>query len=176
MEASEHALIPPRAQTIKRMETELAAANWNLGYLASEELPRIALAWLSTGLDSPSLRILAGESQPIMSEVGPMFERALQELNIPTPSPAEATMQIARHIAHEIVTGFRTPYAGAKEIWRLSSSCGTVDTLLAFVGQASDYEDFNDYQHLKYYGEEHCKKVVKEIEAEIIEEAHKLIH
>ena len=52
------------------MKTEIAAARWSLGYLRSEEIPQIALVWLESGLDSPTMRVLAGEMNPIMSESG----------------------------------------------------------------------------------------------------------
>jgi hypothetical protein len=157
------------------METEIAAAHWSLGYLRSEQLPQIALTWLQAGFDSPAMRILAGESKPIMSEVGPLFERVLADLSIQVPSQPVAAMRLARNIAQAILSGCKPPYAGAKEIWSLSLDCEEANLPSVFGGLASEYEDFENYQHLKYYGEEHCKRVLKETESQIVEEARKLL-
>ena len=110
-----------------------------------------------------------------MSEVGPMFEQMLEELNISVPSQPQAAARLARHIAQEISDGIKSPYAGAREIWSLSLDCKTANIPQIFIGLASEYEDFGDHQHLKYYGDEHCQRVLKEIEARIIEEARKLL-
>jgi hypothetical protein len=156
------------------METEIVAARWSLGYLGSEQLPQIALAWLEAGMDSPTMRVLAGEPEPVMSEVGPIFEQMLAELNIQVPSQSVAAVRLARRAAQEISNGTKSPYVGAREIWMLSLDCQEANIPIIFTGLASEYEDFADYQHRKYYGEEHCNRVLKEIETQIIEEADKL--
>jgi hypothetical protein len=157
------------------MDTKLAAARWSLGYLSSEDLPQIALVWLQAGLDSPTTRILAADSQPIMSEVGPMFERVLAEHGIQVPTPALATIQLAQHVAHEIIVGIKAPHVGASEIAVLSRDNQEANLPLTFAGLASEYEDFDDVQHLKYYGEAKCRKVRQEIETQSVEEARKLL-
>ncbi len=72
------------------MNPKQTVALWALNRIYSEQLPQIALQWLELGLDSPTLRILAGERNPIMSEVGPMFEAVLEELEFVVPTPREA--------------------------------------------------------------------------------------
>jgi len=47
----------------------VSVAQWQLGLLRSEELPGLAAAALETGVDSPSLRIVAGLSAPTGSEL-----------------------------------------------------------------------------------------------------------
>jgi hypothetical protein len=45
-------------------------------------------------------------------------------------------------IANEVLQEKRTPYDGAKELWRLSSAMWELpDALLPFVGLASEWED-----------------------------------
>jgi hypothetical protein len=157
------------------METKLAAALWSLNDLGSEQLPGIACGWLENGISSPTLKILAGESQPIMSEVEPMFERVLQELNIDIPTQREATILLSKIIAQEIVDGKKSPYTGAREIWMLSTDCEAANVPLIFAGLASEHEDFHDFQNEKYYGKEHCQQVIRDIEHRIIDEARKLL-
>jgi hypothetical protein len=156
------------------METKLAAVLWSLNDLGSEQLPQIASAWLEKGLSSPSMLILAGESQTIMSEVGPIFERMLMELDIEIPSHTDAAILLSKNIAQEIVDGRKSPYTGAREIWMLSIDYPTIIPT-EFTGLASEHEDFRDDYHQKYYGEEHCKQVVREIEERIINEANKFL-
>jgi hypothetical protein len=69
---------------------ENAIALYVLELLPSSLLPKLAENWLIQELDSPSLRILAGENNPIMSDVGPLFEKSLLELGIPKPEKSEA--------------------------------------------------------------------------------------
>jgi hypothetical protein len=157
------------------MDTKLAAARWSLGYLSSKDLPQIALAWLEAGIDSPTTRALAGDSQPIMSEVGPLFEHVFAEHNIPIPAPAVAALQLSQHIAHEVVVGIKAPHVGASEIAVISRDNQEANLPLAFAGLASEYEDFDDAQHAKYYGAARCEEVRQEIEAQIVEEARKLL-
>src|SRR5438874_1467210 len=102
------------------MNIQLVAARWSLGYVASEEIPEIAVAALDMGLDSPATRMLAGEDKAIMSEVGPLFERMLAELNVGIPSQVTAVRQIACSYAGEILSGDMKPFAGARKILLLS--------------------------------------------------------
>jgi len=155
------------------MKTKMAAALWSLNYLGSEQLPEIAAAWLEQGLSSPTMNILAGESQPMMSEVGPMFERILHELNIDIPTPREAIILLSKIIAQEIVDCKKSPYTGAREIWMLSIDCEEANLPLIFVGLASEYEDFHDAYHQIFYRKKKSQKVIKDIERQIIEEARK---
>jgi hypothetical protein len=157
------------------METKMAAALWSLNNLGSGQLPEIASVWLENGFSSPTLIILASESQPIMSEVGPMFERVLQELNIDIPTQREATILLSKIIAQEIVDGKKSPYTGAREIWTLSTDCAAANLPLIFAGLTSEHEDFHDFQNERYYGKEHCQQVIRDIERRIVDEARKML-
>lgn len=163
------------------MDLEIAAAYWSLGMLTSNKLPEIATAALLEGLDSPSLRILAGEYDPIMAEVGPLFERALRELGVLVPEPFEAGMRVAGYIGQRIISGEVSPYEGAREIWRMYNHVEAVDEhgifkpLLKFIGAASEYEDFLSPGNEKFYGKERCEEIRQKIEADIVGYAKELI-
>src|SRR5256885_8489053 len=92
-------------------------AYWRTELLRSDELPNIASSWMANGLDSPSLRELAGVLHPEMSDVEPLFKKAIMELNIELPTKDEALITIARHYASQIVNQTITPYEGATKIW-----------------------------------------------------------
>ena len=158
------------------MDTKLLAAYWSLGQLKSEALPRIAQEALEAGLDVPSLRILAGEKNPTMSDAAPLFEHALFELGVPIPPQREAAIQIARCHAEAIVSGILSPIEGARRIiGEAYRYCDELTELLGFVGLEDQHEEFSDEFHRQYYGEEYCKNVLTESEQAIIQEARSLI-
>lgn len=125
------------------MDSALTLVLWSLGRLRSEELPIVAGEWLSKGLDSASLRLLAGETSPIMSDAGPLFEKCLAELGFVAPNKNEALLALAKHCAQEIVDGNVTPYEGAGRICReVASQMDHPSPLfLSFVGAASELDD-----------------------------------
>jgi hypothetical protein len=80
---------------------------------------------LVEGIDSPSLRILAGLSTADSDDVrqaAMYLERALGELGMRYPSTEELEREYARRIAHEIVSHKRSPYDGAYRLNDLSLS------------------------------------------------------
>ena len=160
------------------MSPKHTVALWALGRIYSEQLPQIALRWLELGLDSLDLRILAGETNPIMSDVGPMFETVLEELEFAVPTFVEAIARLSSETAQKIVDGSVSPFEGACEI---ESFCVDYDsefeTNFAFIffNLTDQYREFNDHQRRAYYGEEHCRRVRHELDAKIIAEARKLM-
>ena len=128
----------------KRMQ--LAVAKWVLGLLSSEELPEIATCALETGHDTPALRQLAGELRPVMSDVRPIFNKALIELGTALPSKPEAGLIVAREYATEILEGTISPFEGARRIWReIQLDMPDLKPQLdPFVYWASEWEDADD--------------------------------
>jgi hypothetical protein len=124
-------------------EREMTLVHWALGRLSSDELPCIATEWLVAGLDSPALRELAGIVLPEVSEVGPLFDKALIELGMVLPIKQEALMDLARYHCQRIVAKVVSPYEGARAMWREVSyhvDCPNPMFPL-FVGAASELED-----------------------------------
>lgn len=62
------------------MKLEDAEALWASAGLTREELPEVAVDALIAGLDSPSLRVLAGLTAAGMGRAPDLLDRALQEL------------------------------------------------------------------------------------------------
>jgi len=78
-----------------------------------------------------------------MSEVLPVFERAMRELQLVPLDKQQALRVLARHYAHAIVSGEVEPYQGARMIWdELSEDYEPFDELSTFVGAASEIEDY----------------------------------
>jgi hypothetical protein len=118
------------------------AAESVLGLLGAEDLPQAAVTALEAGLDSPALVALASMSADAYeSEIRALFERALMELDMCSPSPGDAVMYLARETARDIVAGTVAPYAGAKKIWELARRAPTGHELDPFIYAASEWED-----------------------------------
>ena len=98
---------------------------------------------LLEGIDSPSIRMLAGMTGADSEEVRAVFSAALRELGIESPTPREAAMLVATEIALRITKGIVSPYDGAKEIWRISVGMHPeqLPELDAFIYAASEWED-----------------------------------
>jgi len=121
---------------------------------------------MADGLDSPSLRILAGIGKTDPSETRTLFEKALRELNIEIPTLEYAAELIVVDYCEKIISGRLTPLNGTQKMVNNVSYKNInidIDELLIFVGLLSEYDDFGDDYHIEYYGEEHCKGIQFEI-------------
>jgi hypothetical protein len=122
---------------------DVARARLALGTLQSGALPDVAAELLEAGQDTPSLRVLAGSVQPVMSDVGPVFEHALRELGLAPLDKQQALRVLMRRHAHAILSGEVEPYEGARLIWDdISHEYEPFDEISAFVGAASQIEDY----------------------------------
>jgi hypothetical protein len=93
--------------TLSLVTEPLEVAAWQVavGRLASEDLPEIATEALVRGLDSPALRVLAGQARWDVRDSSDLFRVALDELGIELPDTDRAQWHLARRTAGEIVAG-----------------------------------------------------------------------
>ena len=89
-----------------------AVAYWSLGWLPSDELPRVAIEALENGIESPSILELASADSGAGPHLNTVFEKVLVELGRPRLTKREAGRLIAREYAEEICTGKTTPING----------------------------------------------------------------
>jgi len=121
---------------------ELVAAKWVLRRIPSEALPRIAADLLEAGLDTPSLRRLAGELHPTLGETGPLFEEVLDELGVAVPDMSRAGLVLAKDYAAQIMEGSLSACDGACQIWRIQLEVeGLTPELGPFVYWASEWQE-----------------------------------
>ena len=129
-------------------DLRLIAARLQLDFgIPSSELPDMAVSALEAGVDSPSLRLLAGESHPTWAECGPLFRCALQELGITPLSRTEAAHVLLRHAAERILNASMSPYEGACEISDVARCFWGEELwqrLSIFIGLASEWQDDPD--------------------------------
>jgi hypothetical protein len=166
---------------------ENAIALYVLELLPSSLLPKLAENWLIQELDSPSLRILAGEKNPIMSDVGPLFEKSLLELGIPKPEKSQAVLISLKYYLELISEGELAPYEGMRLIDNdISKIAMDTHPNKKFVGDGlglervytwyRELQDAQDGSMLFYYNDLPIEKAVGKFEEHLIEEARIRLH
>jgi len=111
----------PRPNSLAK--PELLAARWASGEIYPEKMPGIAADLLESGLDSPSMRRLAGEMHvQRIADVQDIVEKMFRELGVDLPgSDADAKMLSTRQIAREAIAGILNPWKAASEMHRIWS-------------------------------------------------------
>lgn len=114
----------------------LEVASWRLvaGTLATELLPDLATDALVRGVDSPSLRELAGHSRGDVRGARDLFLKVLDELGIALLPVDDALWALIRNIARAMVDGETDPIDGALEIDRTRSRVVDGGDLRGFGG------------------------------------------
>lgn len=101
----------------KAKNPKLASALVRLDLINSEKISELAFALLANGYDSPALRSLAAEFNPIASDWKPVFNKFMAELETQIPTRFEASRIVAQQIAKMILENEITPKEGAQTIW-----------------------------------------------------------
>jgi hypothetical protein len=97
-----------------------AEAVWLRRRRVETDLPAVACDALLEGLDSPSLVLLAGETNSaVPADLAELLVRALAELGLPPPPQRELADRVLRYSCWCIVTERTTPLRGARAIDRL---------------------------------------------------------
>ncbi|MFI7284714.1 hypothetical protein ACIBOV_31105 [Micromonospora chersina] len=113
-----------------------------VGDLASEELPMVAAQALAEGLDSPSLRELAGLSRGDYREARELLDQVVHELGLPElPDEEQAVWEVVASYARRVVSGAITPVDGAHAIAAFGGSLGFPEPLATFAYLADLWED-----------------------------------
>jgi hypothetical protein len=121
-----------------------------VGTLASEDLPEIATEALVRGLDSPALRVLAGQARWDVRVSSDLFHVALDELGIELSDADRAQWHLARRTAGDIVAGRIRAARGAHELWLAYQKVRDSGDLRIFVGLASTLDDHpEDTEHIE---------------------------
>jgi hypothetical protein len=120
---------------------EVAAWRLAVGSLSSEELPEIATEALLHDLDSPSLRLLAGQRRDDVRDSADLFRAALDELGIEVLDADTAQWRLVRRTAAQMVAGRIRPAVGATALGRAYHTVRESGDLRIFVGLASVLDD-----------------------------------
>jgi hypothetical protein len=101
------------------------AAEHAIGLLWSDQIPIIADDALTAGIYSDTLLELAQTPAPIMADVGPLFARAMRELDVWPPSKTEAAWRVCRYLVESVPAFPGSPRAAVARIAHLA--CSTHD-------------------------------------------------
>lgn len=99
------------------MEPLEAYARFRLGKLSSDSIVALANAWLEGGVYTKSLAELCTVKSPTITEVGPLFESAMQELGVKDITRAEAGLVLARNTLLCIANGTTDAVEGAEFLY-----------------------------------------------------------
>ena len=159
-------------------------AKYVTGNITTDQLPEIGSIGLDEGLDTPSLRILAGlnkDENPF--QIDHYFQLSLEELNITLPDKREAAIEYALAIVDEILAGEKDVISGTSEI--LNNAIGSYD----FHSESKQYSYdsielqgvyglFDTYEELSSADtplQKHKtnKELMEELKVELLEELRK---
>jgi hypothetical protein len=101
-----------------RLSPIILAAEWARGHLYGEDMPALAAELLESGLDTPSIRRLAGEMHvACRADVEEIVGRMFRELDVVCPmSETEALLVHSRQTAREVIHGRRNAWATASHL------------------------------------------------------------
>jgi hypothetical protein len=102
---------------LESMEPDEAYALYILNNLNSHKIVELANTWILTGLFTESLNDLCWEKDPEMYIVGPMFEKLMEELNIPPLTRLEAANLIIEKTLTQITNREIEPEVGGSYIY-----------------------------------------------------------
>jgi hypothetical protein len=160
----------------------VAAARFALGVLHSAEIPALANDCLDRGLYTDALGRLYDISDPRMSEVGPLFERALKELGGRVPAKEEAAHVLLKHTIRCILEGATSPGQGAATIAEevrssrnlavlAGPAAGDADDLGAIVEACYRYDELADrWDEFSLHGTD-VAKAASELDEGVLTEA-----
>ena len=90
---------------------------YKLNKLSSDRIVSLANKWLEDGLYTSSLGDLGFVTNPIMSDVAPIFENAMKELGLKEPNKLEAAKILIRMTLNQIVEKDIPPDKGASFLY-----------------------------------------------------------
>ncbi|GMV90553.1 MAG: hypothetical protein AMXMBFR82_03310 [Candidatus Hydrogenedentota bacterium] len=122
------------------MELIEAKARYQLGILDSDAICALARQWIDQDIVSNSLAELSTVSRPIMSEVGPLFESAMEELGVVSLSRIGTVRLIVRSTLSRMVAGDLDILDGAEFLYRLHLALGEEFPNQEYVGDALGLE------------------------------------
>jgi hypothetical protein len=123
-------------------EMRSAAARYVLGVATGRDLVRAADSLMDQGIVTPSLVELATCCDPIMSDAGPLFEKALSELREQLPDRDTATWHLVRQHIGKIACGETPPREGVAALVReVEQNSRSTLRSIRYVGDSHDLQD-----------------------------------
>jgi hypothetical protein len=117
-----------------------------LGFLPSEQLPeRVGVGALECGMDTESIRTLAGLDPSDGEGARTLFRKILAESGLPSMTPQDAARVYAKVVSRQILSEELSPAAAARNLWEVTVRVQVNDPafhdLDTFVYAVSELED-----------------------------------
>jgi len=125
-------------------DIKLVQAKYIQNVLHPEDMPSIATDALEAGIDTPSLRRLAGLVNPTAWEAEPLWKSTLSELKVADQSKHEAMLLIADSIAKQVISGECDVLKGLTSLEQLCSVNRYPEELVGFY-QIADAACWGEY-------------------------------
>ncbi len=159
---------------------------YKLGKLNSDRIVSIANSWIENEMYTESLGELCMISNPIMSDVGPLFEKAMNDLQINEPTRIEAAEIIIHLTLERIVNNEVEPDEGASFLyWDVHHELFDEFPDKEYVGDSLGLEyiflwlreiwDCRDGSRLSYYTDLSRPEAEKKFKEHLVEEAKKFL-
>jgi len=154
-------------------ELRMLAIRQTLGeVVGADELISTGLDALLRGVDTPSLRALAGLMRAEEPEAQDLFRAVGDELGLFPSRPADpsaARWALVRSWCREIVAGHIRPEVGGRLIWLKGwNELGYPDALQPLVGWVSEWEDWTTDWDVER--DEYARRIVAEAETLLLGE------
>ena len=121
-------------------------AKWTLQNVHSEDVLDICKALLEDGLDSSSLRKLAGLSTDELHEVPQLLRRLFGEMNLEELTKIEAAWLLVHEYAAQIQTGKMGAYEGAQRIGQFGNAFDPLFPYLrTFVAAWYEWDEYPEH-------------------------------
>lgn len=168
------------------MEPLEAFSLYKLRKLSSEKIVSLANYWLKNGLYTENIGELSMVINPIMSEVAPIFEKAMRELQIEEPSKFEAANTIIHITLKRIIANEIDPDEGASFLyWDVYHELSELMPDEKYVGDSFGLEyifcwlreiwDCRDGSMILYHTDLPRAEAEKKFKEHLVEEAKKLL-
>lgn len=121
-------------------------AKWTLQSAHSEDVPDICKGLVEDGLDSSSLRKLAGLSNAQLDQVPQLLLRLFGEMNLEERTKIEAAWLLVHEYAKQIQTGKMGAYEGAQRIGQFGNAFDPLFPYLrTFVAAWYEWDEYPEH-------------------------------
>jgi hypothetical protein len=178
--------IRQNAGKINAMEPIEAYSAFILEKLTSDEIVKLSCQWIEEGYESETLNVLAGEIDPIMSNVAPLFEKVMNELGIHRLSRLNSALILRDHYLKKMVTDKENVVKYSENIyWNIHHEIEEEYPDKAYLGDnieieyiclwLREYWDANDGSMLLYHCDLPVDQAKEKFKEHLIEEAEKIL-
>ncbi len=121
-------------------------AKWILEEIPTDGVPDICQQLIADGLDSPSLRYLAGLMKVELYQVPGLMTRMFSEFKMEECSKIEAAWFLVKDFAAQVQSGRMGAYEGSYRIGQIGNDCAPIFPYVrTFVGASAEWDEYPEH-------------------------------